>query len=59
MGKDPKNDLFHSSRQGKKKQKNALCSVESRLLGDKFYCQLVLLCYFFVWNTKRVLYVIM
>ena len=39
--------------------KNALSSVESRLLGDKFYCQLVLLCYFFVWNTKRVLYVVM
>ena len=27
--------------------KNALSSVEPRLLGDKFYCQLVLLCYFF------------
>ena len=39
--------------------KTALRSVASRLLGDKFYCQLVLLCYFFVWNTKRVLYVIM
>ena len=39
--------------------KNALSSCESGLLGDKFYCQLVLLCYFFVWNTKRVLYVIM
>ena len=25
---------------------NALSSVESRLLKDKFYCQLVLLCYF-------------
>ena len=39
--------------------KTALNSVESRLLGDKFDCQLVLLCYFFVWNTRRVLYVIM
>ena len=37
--------------------KNTLGGNESRLLGDKFYCQLVLLCYFFVWNTKRVLYV--
>ena len=25
---------------------NALSSIESRLLKDKFYCQLVLLCYF-------------
>ena len=40
--------------------KNTLGSVESGLLGDKFYCYLVvLLCYFFVWNTKRVLYVMM
>ena len=41
--------------------KNAFSSVESRLLVEKFCCQrpLVLLCYFFVWNTKRVLYVIM
>ena len=29
-------------------------SVESQMLKDKFYCQLVLLCYFFNWNTKRV-----
>ena len=42
-----------------KDNKNALSSVESRLLGDNFYCQLVLLCYFFVWNTKQVLYDIM
>ena len=40
--------------------KNTLGSVESGLLGDKFYCYLVvLLCYFFVWNTKRVLHVMM
>ena len=36
--------------------KNALSSVESRVLGVK---QPGLLYYFFVWNTKRVLYVIM
>ena len=39
--------------------KNARNSVESRLLEDEFCCLLVLLCYFFVWNTNRVLYVIM
>ena len=40
--------------------KNTLGSVESGLLGDKFYCYLVvLLYYFFVWNTKRVLHVMM
>ena len=37
--------------------KNVVRSRESRILGDKFYCQLVLLCRFFIWNTKRVLYV--
>ena len=36
--------------------KNALSSGKSRLLGVK---PPVLLYYFFVWNTKRVLYVIM
>ena len=36
-----------------------MLSVESRLLGDKFFSQLVLLCYYFVSNTKQVLYVIM
>ena len=36
--------------------KNALSSVESRALGVK---PPELLYYFFVWNTKRVLYIIM
>ena len=40
--------------------KNALSSVESRLLGDILLPKApVLLHYFFIWNTKRVLYVIM
>ena len=39
-----------------KSNKNALSSVESRALGVK---PPELLYYFFVWNTKRVLYVIM
>ena len=46
--------------------KNALSSVESRLLGAHGVLRkvllskaVVLLCYFFVLNTKRVLYVIM
>ena len=40
--------------------KNTLGSVESGLLGDKFYCYLVvLLCYFFICNTKQMLNVIM
>ena len=46
--------------------KNALSSVESRLLGAHGALRkvllskaVVLLCYFFVLNTKRVLYVIM
>ena len=37
----------------------ALSSVESRLLGDIVVKGAVLLYYFFIWNTKRVLYVIM
>ena len=40
----------------KMKDKNALSSVESRALGVK---PPELLYYFFVWNAKRVLYVIM
>ena len=41
--------------------KNVLRSVESRLLEDKFLLSKapVLLYYFFVWNTRRVLYVIL
>ena len=58
-GRTLKMTCFIALDKEKKTNKNALCSVESRLLGDKFYWQLVLLCYFFVWNTKRVLYVIM
>ena len=33
--------------------KNGLRSRESRILGDKFYCQLVLLWHFFVWNSNE------
>ena len=36
--------------------KNALSSVEPRLLGDKFYCQLVLLCYFFSFGIQNECY---
>ena len=39
--------------------KNALSSSQSRLLRHWIYCQLVVVCYIFVWNTKRVLCVIM
>ena len=44
-----------------RKNKNPLSSVESRLFEDEFSLSKapMLLYYFFVWNTKRVLYVIM
>ena len=45
--------------EGSTLKQEGLSSVESRLLVNTFCCQLVLLCYLFVWNTKRVLYFIM
>ena len=45
--------------EGSTLKQEGLSSVESRLLVNTFCCQLVLLWYLFVWNTKRVLYFIM